>query len=62
MSGIQKVERDERHKRREAQRERALELHRGKNPRENDKDENLPESGHDRQEEGVKQEASRQEE
>ena len=42
MSDIQKTERDERYQRREARRERALELHKGQNPRENDKEENLP--------------------
>ena len=62
MSDIQKIEREERHQRREARRERALELHRGRNPRENDQEENPPKSGHDRHEEGVEQEASPTEE
>ena len=62
MSDIQKIERDERYQRREARRERALELHRGQNPRENDKEENPPELGHDRHEEGMEQEASPMEE
>ena len=62
MSDIQKIEREERHQRREARRERALELHRGQNPRENDQEENLLELGHDRHEEGVEQEASPKEE
>ena len=62
MSDIQKIKTDERHQRREARRERALELQRGQNPRENDKEENPPKSGHDRHEEGVEQEASPKEE
>ena len=62
MSDIQKIERKERHQRREARRERALELHRGRNPRENDQEENLPKLGHDRHEEDVEQEASPKEE
>ena len=47
MSDSQKIERDERYQRREVRRERALELHIGQNPRENDREENLPESSHD---------------
>ena len=47
MSDIQKIEREERQQRREARRERALELHKGRNPRDNDQEENPPESGHD---------------
>ena len=47
MLDIQKIERDERYQRREAIHERALELYRGQNPRENDKEENPPELGHD---------------
>ena len=62
MSDIQKIEREERHQRREARQERALDLHIGRNPRENDQEENPPESGHDRHEEGVEQEASPKEE
>ena len=62
MSDIQKIEREERHQRREARRERALDLHRGRNPKENDQEENPPDSGHDRHEEGVEQEASPKEE
>ena len=58
MSDIQKQERDERQQRREAKRERVTGLCREQNPRENDCEENLPESGHDRQEEGVEQEVS----
>ena len=37
-------------------------MHRGQNPRENEKEENPPESSHDRHEEGIKQEASPKEE
>ena len=62
MSNTQKIERDERHQRREARRERALGLHRGQNPRENDHEENPPELGHDRHEEGMEQQASPKEE
>ena len=62
MSDIQKIEREERHQRREARWERALELHRGQNPRENDQEENPLEVGHDRHEEGMEQEASPKEE
>ena len=47
MSDTQRIERDERHKRREARRERAVGLHNEQNPRENDHEENPPESGHD---------------
>ena len=57
MSDIQKIEREERHQRREARRERALELHRGKSPRKTDQGENPPDLGHDRHEEGIEQEA-----
>ena len=58
MSDIQKIEKEERQHRREVRRERALEMHRGRSPRATDKEENLPELGHDRHEEGVEQEAS----
>ena len=62
MSDIQKKEMDERQQRREARRERAVGLHRGQNPRENDRKQNPPELGHDRQEEGIEQEVSHMEE
>ena len=62
MSEIQKIKRDERHQRREARRERALELHGGQILRENDQEENPPESGHDQHEEGMEKEASPKEE
>ena len=62
MSNIQKIEREERQQRREARRERALELHRGRSPRATDREENPPESSHDRHEEGMEQEASPMEE
>ena len=58
MSDVQKIEREERQQRREERRERALELHRGRSPRVTDQEENPPDSGHDRHEEGVEQEAS----
>ena len=62
MSDIQKIEREERHHRREERQERSLELHRGRSPRVTDKEENPPESGHDRHEEIMEQEASPTEE
>ena len=62
MSNIQKLEKDERQQRREERRERGAGLRREQNPRENDREENPPESGHDRQEEGVEQEVSPTEE
>ena len=62
MSDIQKIKREERQQRREARRERALVLHRGRSPRAIDQEGNPPESGHDRHEEGVEQEASLTEE
>ena len=37
-------------------------MHRRRSPRENDQEESLPYSGHDRHEEGVEQEASPKEE
>ena len=62
MSDIQKQERDERQQRREARCDRATELRREQNPRENEREENSLDSGHDRQEEGVEQEVSPTEE
>ena len=62
MSDIQKIEREERQQRKEARRERDLELHRGRSPRETDKENNPPESGHDRHEEGLEEEVSPMEE
>ena len=62
MSDIKRIERDERQQRREARCERADELCREQNPRETDRDENPPESGHDRHEEGVDEETSPKEE
>ena len=62
MSDIQKQERDERQQRREARCERTVGLRREQNPRETDCEENPPESGHDRQEEGVEREVSPTEE
>ena len=62
MPEIQKIEREERQQRRDERRERALALHRGRSPRDTDQERNLPESGHDRQEEGVEEEVSPMEE
>ena len=62
MSDIHKIEREERHQRREARRERALELHRGRSPRATNREENPPDSGQDQHEEGVEQETSPTEE
>ena len=62
MSDIQKQERDERQQRSEARRERVDGPCREQNPRETDREENPPDSGHDRQEEGVEQEVSPTEE
>ena len=59
---LQKVEREKRLKRREERRERAIALQRGMNIRVTDQERNPPESGHDRQEEGVDEEASPMEE
>ena len=58
MSDLQKIEREERQKRREERRERALVLHRGMSTRMTDQERNPLELGHDRQEEGVEEEAS----
>ena len=62
MSDIKKIERDERQQRRESRRERAVELHQRQNPRETDREEISPESGHDRHGEGVEEEAAPKEE
>ena len=62
MSNILKIEREERQQRREARRERALALHKGRSPRETDQEINPLELGHDQQEEGVEEEASPMEE
>ena len=62
MSNVQKIEREERQQRREERTERTLALHRGMSTRATDQEINLPELGHDRQEEGVKEEASPTEE
>ena len=54
---LQRVEREKRLKRREERREHAIALQRGMTTRVTDQERNLPESGHDRQEEGVDEEA-----
>ena len=59
---LQKIEREKRLQRREERRERALALQRGMNTRVADQERNPPELGHDRQEEGVEEEASSMEE
>ena len=55
---LQKIEREKRLKRREERRERAIALQRGMSTRVTDQERNPLESGHDRQEEGVEEEAS----
>ena len=62
MLDIQKIEREERHQRREARQERAAEVHQRQNPRETGREEIPPESGHDRHGEGVEEEAAPKEE
>ena len=59
---LQKIEREKRLQRREEIRERAIALQRGMSTRVTDQEINPPESGHDRQEEGVEEEASPMEE
>ena len=53
---LQKIERDKRQKRRAELREKAVMLHRGMTTRVTTHEDNLLESGHDRQEEGVNEE------
>ena len=62
MSDVQKIEKEERQQRREERREIALALHRGMSTRAIDQERNFPDLGHDRQEEGVEEEASPTEE
>ena len=59
---FQKIEREKRLQRREERRERAIALQRGMSTRVTDQERNPPESGHDRHEEGVEEEASPMEE
>ena len=59
---LQKIEREKRLKRREERRERAIGLQRGMHTRVTDQEINSPESGHERQEEGMDEEASPMEE
>ena len=59
---LQKVEREKRLKRREERIERVIVLQRGMSTRVTDQERNLLESSHDRQEEGVDEEASPMEE
>ena len=58
MVNFQKIEREKRLQRREERRERALALQRGMSTRVTNQERNPSESGHDRQEEGVEEEAS----
>ena len=62
MTDLQKIEREKRLKRREERREMAIALQRRMSTRVTDQERNPPESGHDRQEEGVDEEASPMEE
>ena len=55
---LQRVEREKRLKRREERRELAIALQRGMTTRVIEQERNPPDSGHDRQEEGVDEEAS----
>ena len=59
---LQRVEREKRLKRREERRERAMALQRGMSTRMTNQERNMPDSGHDRQEEGIDEEASPMEE
>ena len=59
---FQKIEREKRLQRREERRERAIELQRGMTTRVTDQERNPLESGHDRHEEGMEEEASPMEE
>ena len=62
MSDIQKIEMEERQQRREERRERASMLQRGMSTGVTDQERDPLDSGHDRQEEGVEEEASPSEE
>ena len=59
---LQKIEREKRLKRREERRERAIAMQRGMSTRVTNQERNSGELGHDRQEEGVDEEASPMEE
>ena len=61
-SNLQKIEREKRLQRMEERRERAIAPQREMSTRVIDQERNTPESGHDRQEEGVEKEASPMEE
>ena len=62
MVDFQKIEREKRLERREERRERALALQRGMSTRVTDQERDLSESSHERQEEGMEEEASPMEE
>ena len=57
MTDFQKIERERRLQSREERRERALALQRGMSTRVTDQERDPPKSGHDRQEEGMEEEA-----
>ena len=59
---FQKIEREKRLQRREERRERAIVLQRGMSTGVTDQEKSLPDSGHDRHEEGMEEEASPMEE
>ena len=59
---FQKIEREKRLQRREERRERSIALQKGMSTRVTDQERSPPESGHDRHEEGVEEEASPMEE
>ena len=59
---LQKIEREKRMQSREERRERAIALQRGMSTRVTNEERNIPESGHDQQEEGMEEEASPMEE
>ena len=61
-SDLQKLERERRQKRREERREQSIALQRRMTTEVTEQERNLPESGHDRQEEGMDEEASPMEE
>ena len=62
MTDFHKIEREKRLQRREERRERAILPQKGMSTRVIDQERNPPESGHDRHEEGMEEEASPMEE
>ena len=59
---LHKIEREKRLQRREERRERGIMLQKGMSTRVTDQERSPPESGHDRHEEGMEEEASHMEE